>query len=67
MKTKGIHIWRFGLYVFIQSLLRYRQFYLLPTLMIEYVKGKDIYIDVEFKLLCFSFGVRLIWITKRFY
>lgn len=64
MKTIGFHIGRIGFYLYLQSLWKYKQFYLTPGVMVEGVKGHDI----EIKLLCFSVGFRLIWIkTKRNY
>lgn len=67
MKTIGFHIWRFGFYLYLQSLWRYKQFYLFPALMVEGVKGHDAYFDIEIKILCFCFGFRLIWINRRKY
>lgn len=68
MKTIGFHIGRIGFYLYLQSLWKYKQFYLTPGVMVEGVKGHDVYLDIEIKLLCFSVGFRLIWIkTKRNY
>lgn len=69
MKTIGFHIGRIGFYLYLQSLWKYKQFYLTPGVMVEGVKGHDVfYFDFEIKLLCFAVGVRLIWIkTKRNY
>lgn len=68
MKTIGFHIGRIGFYLYQQSLWKYKQFYLTPGVMVEGVKGHDVYLDIEIKLLFFSVGFRLIWIkTKRNY
>lgn len=68
MKTIGFHIGRIGFYLYLQSLWKYKQFYLTPGVMVEGVKGHDVYLYIEIKLLCFSVGFRLIWIkTKRNY
>lgn len=40
MKTIGFHIWRLGFYLYLQSLWKYKQFYLFPALMVEGVKGQ---------------------------
>lgn len=56
MKTIGFHIGRIGFYLYLQSLWKYKQFYLTPGVMVEGVKGHDVYLDIEIKLLCFSAG-----------
>lgn len=53
MKTIGFHIGRIGFYLYLQSLWKYKQFYLTPGVMVEGVKGHDVFLDIEIKLLCF--------------
>lgn len=49
MKTIGFHIGRIGFYLYLQSLWKYKQFYLTPGVMVEGVKGHDVYFDFEIK------------------
>lgn len=65
MKYTGFHVSRFGLYFFGRNAWKYRQFYVVPGVAVEMVRGRDYYIDVEIKLLCFGFGVRFIWLKNR--
>lgn len=67
MKTKGFHFWRIGIYLFARSVWEYKHFTLLPTLVLDMGKGYDRYADFEIQFLCFGFGVRFMWITKRKY
>lgn len=53
METIGFHIERIGFYLYLQSLWKYKQFYLTPGVMVEGVKGHDVYL--ELKLNCFVF------------
>jgi hypothetical protein len=41
MKTIGFHIGRIGFYLYLQSLWKYKQFYLTPGVMVEGVKGHE--------------------------
>ena len=45
MKTIGFHIGRIELYLYMQSLRKYKQFYLMPGVMVEGVKGHGFYFD----------------------
>lgn len=65
MKSIGFHIWRIGIYLYLQNLWKYRQIYLFPGLMIEGVNGNDRYFDIEVKIIFLSFGIRLIWIKNQ--
>lgn len=65
MKTIGFHFWRIGLYLYLQNFWGYRQIYLTPALMVQAVNGYDRYFDIEVKLICFSVGVRFIWIKTK--
>lgn len=49
------------------SVWKYKHFVLLPTLTLDVVKGENRYIDLQFQILCFGFGVRFGWRTKRKY
>lgn len=53
MKTIGFHIGRIVFYLYLQSLWKYKQFYLTPEFMVEGVKEYDVYLDIEIKLLFF--------------
>lgn len=65
MKIIGFHIERIGFYFYMQSLRKYKQFYLMPGVMVEGVKGHGFYFDFEIKFLCFAVGVRLAWIKSK--
>lgn len=65
MKTIGFHIGRIEFHLYIQSLWKYKQFYLMPGVMVEGVKGHGFYFDFEIKFLCFAVGVRLAWIKAK--
>lgn len=49
------------------SVWKYKHFVLLPTLTLDVVKGENRYIDLQIQILCFGFGLRFGWITKRKY
>lgn len=63
MKTIGLHIERIGLYLYMQSLRKYKQFYLMPGVMVWGIKGDGF--DFEITFLCFAVGVRLAWIKSK--
>lgn len=65
MKTVGFHIGCIGFYLYLQSLCRYKQFYLTPGVMVGGIKGHDVCLDFEIKLLCFAVGIRMIWIKSK--
>ena len=65
MKAIGFHFWRIGIYLYLQNLWKYRQIYVLPGLMAEFVNGNDWRLDIEVKLLFVNIGVRLIWIKNK--
>lgn len=68
MKTIGFHFWRIGIYLYLQNFWKYRQIYLFPGLSLNWINGKDVYCDIDVKLLCFAVGIRIIWVkTKRNY
>lgn len=70
MKVLSFHIGRLGFYFYAQGLWKYRQFYLLPALLVESVGGNFPYrhFDIEIKFLCFAVGLRvLVAKIKRFY
>lgn len=46
-----------------QSLRKYKQFYLMPGVMVGGVKGHGF--DFEITFLCFAIGVRLAWIKSK--
>lgn len=47
------------------SVWKYKHFVLFPTLTLDFVKGENRYVDLQFQILCFGFGLRFGWITKR--
>lgn len=49
------------------SVWKYKHFVLLPTLVVDVVKGYERYVDLQIQILCFGFGLRFGWITKRKY
>lgn len=63
MKIIGFHIGRIGLYLYMQSLRKYKQFYLMPGVMVEGIKGHGFYFEIKF--FCFAAGVRLAWIKVK--
>ena len=63
MKIIGFHIGLIGLYLYMQSLRKYKQFYLMPGVMVVGVKGHGF--DFEITFLCFAVGVRLAWIKSK--
>lgn len=63
MKIIGFHIERIGLYLYMQSLRKYKQFYLMPGVMVGGVKGHGF--DFEITFLCFAAGVRLVCIKAK--
>lgn len=60
----GLYILRIGFVLFVREYWKYKSFVIFPTITIDFVKGKDQYIDFEFKFLCFGFGFRLILLNK---
>lgn len=62
MKTIGfIGCAEFHLYI--QSLWKYKQFYLMPGVMVEGIKGHGFCFEIKF--FCFAAGVRLAWIKAK--
>lgn len=56
MKRIGLSIKSFGIYLYVRSFWKYRQFFLLPTISLEIPKRS---LDLEIKFLCFGFGLRI--------
>ena len=67
MKSIGFKFGRIGIFLFMRTAWKYKHFVLLPTLALDAVKGYDRYVDLEIIFLCYGFGVRFIWITKKKY
>lgn len=63
MKAIGFHIGRIELYLYMQSLRKYKQFCLMPGVVVGGVKGHGF--DFEITFLCFAVGVRLVWIKVK--
>lgn len=66
---KGIifKFWRIVIILFFMSVWKYKHFVLFPTLTFDVVKGNNRYVDLQLQILCFGFGVRFGWRTKRKY
>lgn len=56
MKRIGFSIGKFGLYLYVRSFWKYKQFFLLPAVTAEFVSRS---LDLELKLLCFGIGLRI--------
>nr|DAD82461.1 MAG TPA: hypothetical protein [Siphoviridae sp. ctHMI2] len=62
MKTIGF-IGCIEFHLYIQSLWKYKQFYLMPGVMVEGIKGHGFYFEIKF--LCLAVGVRLVCIKAQ--
>ena len=67
MKGIVFKFWRICIIIFAMSVWKYKHFVLLPTLVVDVVKGYERYVDLQIQILCFGFGLRFGWITKRKY
>ena len=56
MKRIGFKIKTFSVYLYMRSFWRYRQFFLLPAVSVEFVNRS---LDLELKILCFGIGLRI--------
>ena len=65
MKGIAFKFWRIVIILFAMSVWKYKHFVLFPTLTLDVVKGENRYVDLQFEILCFGFGVRFGWRTKR--
>ena len=59
----GLHLWRIGLFIFMREYFKYKSWFILPGVSIDFIKGYDRCISIEIKFLCFGVGVNLIWIS----
>lgn len=67
MKGIVFKFWRICIILFAMSVWEYKHFVLFPTLTLDFVKGENRYVDLQIQILCFGFGLRFGWITKRKY
>ena len=67
MKGIVFKFWRICIILFVMSVWKYKHFVLFPTLTLDVVKGENRYVDLQIQILCFGFGLRFGWITKRKY
>lgn len=56
MKRIGFKIKKFSLYLYLRSFWKYKQFFLLPAISVEFVSRS---LDLELKFLCFGIGLRI--------
>ena len=67
MKGIVFKFWRICIILFVMSVWKYKHFVLFPTLTLDVVKGENRYVDLQIQILCFGFGLRFGWRTKRKY
>lgn len=56
MKRIGIKIGTFSVYLYVRSFWKYKQFFILPAVTVEFVSRS---LDLELKHLCFGIGLRI--------
>lgn len=61
MKSLGLNFGRVGIRAFVRSAWKFRHFALLPTVVVEFIKGHSRYAIWEVEFLCFGIGLYFSW------
>lgn len=58
--TLGFALGSLGLVFYAREYWKYKSWFVVPGLSVDYVSGYDYYVDIEIKILFLGFGLRFI-------